>query len=225
MLFGVLLSAVCCSLIHGLDRVRANVLLLVVGDLLYRWEILLRRVEVVHCHLVHRNVHYGAVTAVPVAARVVAALLHREVRLANGRRARPAGRADTVQYASAVLLLNFFTRLEDRWQQRLILHEGAIMMVLAYTTTLTACHATRHVVFEVRVKRLMLAILNFEVGEIAAGMLRCQGTFLHVNIMVAFRLFLFWEATAEVITELALIERAVRSVIRDFTHALAIDRH
>ena len=85
----VLLSAV-CSLVHGLDRVRAHVLLLLVGDLLYCWEVLLRRVEVVYCHLVHRNIHYGAVTAVPVAARIVATRLHREVRLTNGRRARPA---------------------------------------------------------------------------------------------------------------------------------------
>ena len=89
---------------------------MLVGDLLYRWEILLRCVEVVHCHLVHRNIHYGAVTAVPVATRVVAARLHREVRLANGWCARPAGRADTIQHATAVLLLDFLTRLEDRRQ-------------------------------------------------------------------------------------------------------------
>ena len=43
--------------------------------------------------------------------------------------------------------------------------------------------------------------------------------------MVAFRLFLFGEAAAEVIAELTLIERAIRCVIRDFTHALAIYRH
>ena len=83
------------------------------------------------------------------------------------------------------------------------------MMILAYTTTLTTCHTARHVVFEVRVKCLMLAVLDFEVGEVAARMLRCQGTFLHVNIMMAFSLFLLWEAAAEVIAELALIERAV----------------
>ena len=70
------------------------------------------------------------------------------------------------------------------------------MVVLAYTTTLASCHATRHVVFEVRVECLMLAILNFEVGKVATGMLRRQRTLLHVNIMMALRLFLFREATA-----------------------------
>jgi hypothetical protein len=42
----------------------------------------------------------------------------------------------------------------------------------------------------------MLAILYLEVREIAARMLCRQGTLLHVDIMMAFRLFLFWEATA-----------------------------
>ena len=214
-----------CSLVHRLDRVRANILLLLVSDFLYRWEILLRRIEVVYCHLVHGNVHYGAVTAVPVATRIVAARLHREVRLANGRRARPAGGTDTVQHAAAVLFLDFFTRLEDRWQQRLVLHERAIMVVFAYTTTLASCHATFHVVFEVRVERLMLAVFNLEVRKVTARMLRRQGTLLHVDIMVAFRLFLFWEPAAEVIAELALIEGAVRCVVRDLTHALAVYRH
>ena len=97
------------------------------------------------------------------------------------------------------------------------------MVVLAYTTTLASCHATRHVVFEVRVECLMLAILNFEVGEIATGMLRRQGTLLHVNIMMALSLLLFGESAAEVVAKLALIERAVRCVVRDFTHALAVN--
>ena len=80
------------------------------------------------------------------------------------------------------------------------------MVVFAYTTTLASCHATRHVVVEVRVECLMLAVFYLEICKIAARMLRCQGTLFHIDIMVAFRLFLFREAAAKVIAELALIE-------------------
>ena len=44
---------------------------MLVCDLLYRREVLLCRVEVVDCYLIHRDVHYGAVSSMPVVAMEV----------------------------------------------------------------------------------------------------------------------------------------------------------
>lgn len=137
------------SFVHRLDRVWADVFLLLISYLLYCREILLGCVEVVDRHLVHGNIHYGAVAAVPVSTWVAAAGLHWEVRLTNRRCTRATCRTNTIQHAAAVLLLDLLARLEDRRQQTLILHERAIMMVFAYTTALTAGHAACHVVLEV----------------------------------------------------------------------------
>lgn len=56
-------------------------------------------------------------------------------------------------------------------------------------------------------------------------MLRSQRSLLHVNVMVAFRFLFLWEAAAEVIAELTLIERTVRRVVRYLAHTFAVDTH
>ena len=110
---------------HRLYRVRTHVLLLIVCDFLYRREILLRRVEVVDCYLVHCDVHYGTMTSMP-------AVVSMEIGLAYlGRAAASAAYSDD---ATAVFLLHLFARLEYRWQQTLILHEGTIMMIFSNCT-------------------------------------------------------------------------------------------
>ena len=50
------------------------------------------------------------------------------------------------------------------------------MMVFAHS----AYHAARHIIFKVAVEGLVLAVLNFKIGEVAAAVLGGQRTFLHI---------------------------------------------
>lgn len=112
--------------------------------------------------LVHCDVHYWTVAAVAVVAM--------EVRLPYLWRAAAA--TPNANDAAAVFLFHFFARLEDRWEQTLILHKGTIMVVftdVTHTSSLTA----RNVVFEITVKCLMFTILDFQVCKIATAMLGC----------------------------------------------------
>lgn len=96
--------------LHRLQRVRAHILVVVVGDLFDLREVLLGGVEVVDRYLIHCDVHY----------RAVATALHvPEVCLSN--RGGSGAAARSVQ--RAILLLDLLVdRLEDRRQKRLTLH-------------------------------------------------------------------------------------------------------
>ena len=91
-------------------------------DLLDCREVLLRRVEVIYSHLVHRDVHYWTVRPLPVVGR--------EVRLASDRN-RAATAAGAAHDSSRVLFLDLLCWLEDRREEALVLHETTIMVVLA----------------------------------------------------------------------------------------------
>ena len=79
---------------------------------LYRREVFLGSVKVVHCNLIHCNVHYRTV-------RTMAMMLGLEIWLTNRWGVTTSNTYD----AAAVLFLNLLRWLENRWQQTLILHE------------------------------------------------------------------------------------------------------
>jgi hypothetical protein len=76
------------------EAVRTDVLLFGVDYFLDGWEVFLGCVEMIHRHLVHRDVHYGAVGSVPLIAYKVGRA---------HRRRKP-------------LLLGLFLLLENGWQ-------------------------------------------------------------------------------------------------------------
>ena len=61
-----------------------------------------------------------------------------------------------------------------------MLHKRAIMMIFANVTD-TASLAASQVVFKIAVESLVLAIVNFEVGKVAADVLGSEGTFFHTD--------------------------------------------
>ena len=54
------------------------------------------------------------------------------------------------------------------------------MMIFANVTD-TASLAASQVVFKIAVESLVLAIVNFEVGKVAADVLGSEGTFFHTD--------------------------------------------
>lgn len=88
-------------------------------------------------------------------------------------------------------------------------------------------YALRNVVLEVAVERLVFAVLDLQFSEVAAAVLSRQRSLLHVQPEHHVFLFLFQvepNLTGAVVAVL-LLERALRSVIRDFAHALGVDTH
>ena len=160
-----------------------------IGDLLDRWKVFLRCVKMVHCHLVHGNVHYRAVRAMSVVPW--------EVRLANRRSStvRPAGNP------AAILLLDLLIGLENWWQQTLILHERAIMMVPFRTTSGTDRPA--NIIFKVTIKSLMLAVFNFEVCKVAPTVLGGKRSLLHINVLLILIFLFLW--VKEIATRIHLV--------------------
>ena len=189
---------------------------MVVCDFLYCWEVLLCRVEVVDCYLVHSDVHYRAVTSV--------AVVPVEVRLAYLRRSATLTAANSDD-ASTMFLLHLFVGLEYGRQQALILHERTIMVVFTNVTHATI-HRAGHIVFKVTIESLVLAVVNFEVSKISAAVLGGQRALLHINIMIL--LFLLGvnvgratdpnTARANVVAIL-IIKGAIRHIVRDLAHA------
>ena len=89
---------------HGLYGVRTHVLLVLVCNFLYCWEVLFRRVEVVDCYLIHCDIHYWAMASMTV--------MPVEIRLSDIRYAVVALNSE---HATAVFLFDLFARLENRW--------------------------------------------------------------------------------------------------------------
>ena len=135
---------------HRLYGVRTHVLLLIVCDFLYSWEVLLRRVKVVDRNLVHCDVHYRTMAAVIVVSM--------EVWLADLWSAT-AATANTDD-ATAMFLFHLFTRLEYGRQQTLILHERTIMVVFTDVTYAT-CLTARDIVLKITVECLVLTVIYF----------------------------------------------------------------
>ena len=100
----------------------------------------------VHCHLVHGNIHYRAIRPM--------AVVPREIRLTDRRGVAVRSTSNT----PGVLLFHFFVGLENWWQQTLVLHERAIMMVPFCTTSRSDRPA--NIILEITVKSLMLAVFN-----------------------------------------------------------------
>ena len=130
----------------------------------------------IHGYLVHSYVHNRAV------ARLVASTI--KVWLSNLRCTSTA--TSHANYAATMLLLYFFTRLEDRRQQTLVVHKRAIVMILSNVTDWAGL-ATRQLVFEITVERMVLTVINFEICKIAA-VLGCERALLHIDKMVLFLL-------------------------------------
>ena len=134
---------------------------MLVCNFLYCWEILLRRVEVVDCNLIHCNVHYWTVASVAVVTV--------EIRLSYVRYAAVSGHSEDT---SAMFLLHLFAWLENRRKQTLILHKRTIMVVFADVTH-TSGHRAGIIVLEVTVECLGLAVVNFQVSKVSSTMLSC----------------------------------------------------
>ena len=151
---------------HGFDGIRTNILLLVIRYLFYCWEILFCHVEVVHRHLIHSYIHYRTVR-----------LLSIKICLPYLSRARTA--AANSNYSSAIFFLHFFRRLENWRKQTLILNERAIVIIFTNVTN-SSCLTTRHVIFKITVKSLVLAIFNFEVSKVTSAVLSGEWTLFHI---------------------------------------------
>ena len=211
-------AAISSFISHRFNRVGAHILLLVVGYLFYSREILLGHVEVIDSHLVHRYIHYRTVCSLPI-----------EIGLPNLVRTRPTTTHANTDNSSTVFFLHLFARLENWRQKALVLNERTVVEVLSDVTLATSL-ATSNIVFEITVKSLVFAILNFQVSKITTAVLSGQGTLLHVDVVILFLLFRVDVSStgntnttrADVVTVL-VIEGTIRDVIRYLTHTLRIN--
>mmetsp|Transcript_10429 Transcript_10429/g.17508 ORF Transcript_10429/g.17508 Transcript_10429/m.17508 type:complete len:288 (-) Transcript_10429:120-983(-) len=90
-----------------------------------------------------------------------------------------------------------------------------------------ASHDTAgHVVLEVTVKSLVLAVLDLEVCKVAAAVLGGQGPLLEVDVGVLLLLLGIDVVAGGVdLVAILIIEGAVGGVVRYLAHALRVDRH
>jgi hypothetical protein len=197
---------------------------------LNRREVFLGGIEVVNCYLIHCNIHYWTVWS------MWAMMLPLKIRLPNLiiRRIVAVGQATNTHHSVSTisLLLYFFVRLENWWEQTLVLHKRTIMVVCtSFCSNDVSSNAVWNIVFEITIKSLMLTIFNLEICKISSAMLSCKWAFFHVDgILVVASFFLFGLGVVSALvgrSSIILIHRTttITNIIRNFAHAFGIYRH